>query len=854
MNKILSGYAQGNYFSADVNMDRRLMYVSTNGHYYYVIGQQDDLLSTYRLPDGSIMSHPMDDSAEAAFMIMDVDTDAVYGVQPLGISKAAAMEQCRKNPDYYMGHLMDAYEKTDRNMSADAMEYRVIGTLYDNSYDSADYRKLDSVEYEHRVASYEYNEKAAQKWLLENHAERWFGASFIPVKPDAAAYNNPVPGYYEARYGTKDRDELLKNIARDMGVETLGFSDGRKLEAVKPDAPFCIVTYQEDGMEVPVVLESGGSYNIQNADDVMAREVLHMMADMRMDVHDDKGRLIGSDRLFNVPEYSQIRQDIAAGADICAKGEPIHPARPELGSVMSFKFDGSAHEVTKSYSGGRFEAKGCFKIKEIESENVRFIPVENFVQPHDNSVTVQRFYAKPFTSESEAKKALADMGLHDMTNVNTSKSMIIADINEIKNTDWYKDNMACISMVEDNGLSWDNDFDIWAPTHRARLAEQMPDNVKSIDDRIVGNLGMLHVDNKNVLATVHAIEDFVKYHTDYVKNMSSCTDTQAVHHAELARDNAVKERDRFRDSILPGAKFDMSQIPVAGYTELGTKQTGSTSVRSHASANVSLERFNKWLADTGRLEAVRIGSYGLTKDDTKSKYYDKQDYYKGIINEGTAAEKFVSFKRVVDGNTLSDKDCEAVLLGEAVSIGNLHDKDGSLYDGYGVLVPKSFVTKGRKVNYYGIDTVRSKSDALAKRESAATGEAVKSDKPAARFFSNKYGTKYCSGEWNGSEVKFKPVFKDGAVNEDDCKKLLAGETVRLVHHDLSGECTSVCQLANMTYTDRKTGRKVSYTGIKELQRTYPDGSVVDCTKQGRGHEFDNMFDAQGQEASGPSFD
>lgn len=851
MNKILSGYAQGNYFSADVNMDRRLTYTSTNGHYYYVIGQQDDLLSTYRLPDGSVMSHPMDDSAEAAFMIMDVDTDAVYGVQPLGVSKASAMEQCRKNPDYYMGHLMDAYEKTDRNMSADAMMYRVVGTLYDNNYDGTDYKKLDSIEYEHRVASYEHNEKAAQKWLLENHAERWFGASFVPVKPDAVAYNNPVPDYYEARYGTKDRDELLKNIARDAGVGTLGFSDGRKLEAGKPDVSFCTVMYQEDGMSAPAVLESGGSYNIRNAGDVMAREVLHMMADMRMDVHDNNGRLVGSDRLSNVPEYSQIQQDIAAGADVYAKGELINPTHPELGSVMGFKFDGSTHEVTKSYSGGRFETTGSFKVKEIEPENVRFIPVENFVQKYGNSssVTAQRFYIKPFTSESEARKALTDMSLHDVANVNTSKSMVVVDINEIKDTDWYKDNMACIDMVENGNLSWDRNFDIWAPTHRAKLAEQMPDSkAASMSDS-----APLYVDNRNVLAAVHAMEDFVRYHEDRVRDMSPHADAQAVYDAGLACDDAVKERDYFRDSILPGAKFDMSQIPVTGYTGLGGGQTGAASVGSHAFANVTLAAFNKWLADTGRLDAVRVGSYGLTKDDTKSKYYDRQDYYKGVMNEGTASEKPVSFKRVVDGVTLSDKDCEAVLSGKAVSIDNLHDKDGRLYNGYGVLVPKSFMSKGRKVNYYGIDTARSEFDALAKRESAVTGETAKSDKPAVRFFSNKYGTKYCYGEWDGNEVKFKPVFKERAVDEDDCKKLLAGETVELGHCNSSGECMSVCQLANMTYTDRKTGKKVSYIGIKELQRTYPDGRVEDCTKRDRGHEFDDMFGAQGQEVSGPSF-
>lgn len=876
MNKILSGYTQGNYYSADVDMDERLKYLSSNRRYYYVLGQQDDLLATYRLPDGSIISHPLDSSAEAAFMIMEVDTDRVYGVQPLGMSMNQVNSSYQKHPDFYMGRLIDTYEAMDENMLSDTIEYRVIGALYsDTAGDNYSYDKTETIEYEHHVESSEGNERLAQRWLLENHAEHWFGASIVPVKENSIPYNNPIPEYYESLYGTRDRDEILLNIARELNVDTLGYSDGRKIEVSKLPQPFHTVSYAEfggaaalDSATTSNLFEVGGSYNIQNPDDVIARELLHMMADMRMETRDGAGNVIGVETLKNIPEYWDIQQAVAAGGDLVVQGELINPDQPEWGSAIEFRYDGQTREVTRSFSAGQFEYYGKFDVREIQPENVRFIPVENFAAAYTGIDTVQRFYEEPFLSESDARKALDAMQLHDMTDTKTSKSMVIADIETLKSSDWYKDNMACIEMINasEGVLSWDKNFDVWTSTHRANLTMAAP------DDMFIPSTASILVDNKNVLAVSHAMEDYVSWHQDRVANISPSEDPQVEDAMCRSLDIAIANRDYYRDSVLPMAKFDMSQIPIKGYAEIGIGQTGPKSIRSHASTTISFAGFNAWLQNTGNLNAIRIGCYGLTKDDAKSSYYDKQDYYQGIVKDNST-EKFVSFKRVINGRVMTDAECEKACNLEPVKLDNILKKAGGTYTGYGVLVPKSFIARGKTINYWGIDIAFSEADAsvkLSKSEDLKTksehkqaharatgGEkaAVKDGKldSAMKFFTNSYGTKYCSGEWQGKAIKFKPMFKNEPVKEDDCKKLLAGESVVLVRKDALGmEFQARCELQNMTYKDRTTGKPVSYIGIKELERTDAAGKPISMPE--RGHEFDNTVNASSERYSEPTFE
>lgn len=869
MNKILSGYAQGNYYSADVNMDERLKYLSSNRHYYYVLGQQDDLLATYRLPDGSIMSHPLESSAEAAFMIMEVDTDRVYGVQPLGMSMSQIEPSYKKHPDFYMGKLIDTYESMDENMLSDTIKYRVIGALYsdDMGTDYA-YDRLEMIEYEHRVESSEGNERLAQRWLLENHAEHWFGAAIIPVKENSIPYNNPIPEYYEALYGTRDRNEILMNIARELHVDTIGYSDGKKVEVSVIPQPFHTVSYMESGSmdsaPTSTLFEVGGSYNIQSPDDVIARELLHMMADMRMETRDGAGNVIGVETLTNIPEYWDIQQAVAAGEDLIVQGDLINPEQPDWGSAIEFRYDGKTREVTRSFSAGQFEYYGKFGVKEIEPENVRFIPVENFSAPYSGIDTVQRFYTEPFVSESSARKAMGAMRLHDIPDTRTSKSMVVADIKELENNNWYKDNMACVEMINasEGALSWDKGFDVWASTHRANLTMAAP------DDMFIPSTASIPVTNRNVLAVSHAMEDYVRWSEDRVQNVSPSEDPQIEDAMKRAFDTAKAERDYYRDGILPSAKFDMSQIPINGYVEMGSGQTGPKSIRSHASTSIAMPGFNTWLQKSGNLAAVKIGCYGLTKEDMKSSYYDKQDYYQGIVNINST-EKLVTFKRIINGRAMTDAECEQACKREPVKLENIPKMSGGTYTGYGALIPKSFESRGKTINYWGIDISFNAADASAKlsksedlktkseqkqaHAKATDGEKTSTkDKSSAEFFTNKYGTKYCTGEWQGKAIKFKPMFKNEAVSEADCKKLLAGEPVTLVRADALGiKFQSSCELQNMTYKDRKTGKPVSYIGIKEIERADMSGKSIPIPN--RGHEFDGTVSSSSSQYSGPSF-
>ena len=850
MYKMLSGYAEGSYFSADVDMDNRMQYLSTNGHYYYVLGQQDDLLATYRLPDGSIISHELDDDAEAAFMVMSVDTDTVYAVLPLETPMSEVRASMAKHPDFYMGKLIDTFETADENMVSDSMEYRIIGTAYsDVPGSSGTYDKTESLEYEHHVQSFEHNERAAQKWLLENHAEHWFGASFVPVKEGSTPYINPVPEYYESVYQTRDRNEILAHLAQEFGVETLGFSDGRKIEVEPSQEPYRTVTYVESTGKTMSAkqLTLGGSCNIENPDDAIAKELLHMMAAMRMETRDGAGNVVGTEALQHIPEFWDIQQMVARGEDIHVDGGLINPEHPEFGSSISLDYNGQDRTVTKSFSAGQFEYDGEFQVQEIERENVRFIPVETFYTS-DGAVPVQRFYTKPFTSEADARKVLTEMKPHEIQGVQSTCELMVADMEDLEDSDWYESNMRCVAMVEasDGALSWDENFAIWAETHAAKLEQASP------EDMFIPETAQIPVTEQNVLAVCHAMEDYIAWCDNRANNISPSEDPQIEDAILRGRDCAVEEHGDFMCDVLPSAGFDLSQIPIPGYEGWAAQQTSRTT--GMVGTYMCMSGFNNWLKQSGNLEAVKEGCYGLSKADTKSAYYDKQDYYKG-----TFGDKTVSFKRMLNGRMLSKEECEQLCSGQTVKLDGIPKKAGGTYSGYGTLQEKSFTAHGREIKYYGVGIsfkqpgkTAEKSDFVKKEpesEKKAHEEPAKqqdaddltSGKP--RFFSNKYGQKYCAGVWNGNKIRFKPMYKGVSVSSAECQKLLAGETVELEHVGLNGEpLTSYCQLANMVYKDRKTQKEVRYVGIRATGYYDKDGKAVSTT---RGHEFDDIDGASG---------
>lgn len=114
---------------------------------------------------------------------------------------------------------------------------------------------------------------------------------------------------------------------------------------------------------------------------------------------------------------------------------------------------------------------------------------------------------------------------------------------------------------------------------------------------------------------------------------------------------------------------------------------------------------------------------------------------------GTWNGKEVSFTRTWGGHRFTDEECEKLLNGEEITI-EMQGKDGGTYEVTGALANQEY--NGHK--YVGFE----------KRSNGNAG----ADDPA-----------YYKGTWKGKNIRFKRNFRGHEFTDEECQKLLAGETL-----------------------------------------------------------------------------
>ena len=158
--------------------------------------------------------------------------------------------------------------------------------------------------------------------------------------------------------------------------------------------------------------------------------------------------------------------------------------------------------------------------------------------------------------------------------------------------------------------------------------------------------------------------------------------------------------------------------------------------------------------------------------------------------EGTWKRKKVRFKRVWGGHRFTDEEVADLLAGKDVSITGLKSKSGKEYGVSGHLSVMTF--NGRK--YVGFEKV-SFLGADGKLATGGGGNAAD----------------YAEGDWNGSHVRFKRVFRGKKLTDAQVKNLLAGKeiTIKGLKSKAGKEYACKAKLANLEYNGRK------YVGLEQ---------------------------------------
>lgn len=170
--------------------------------------------------------------------------------------------------------------------------------------------------------------------------------------------------------------------------------------------------------------------------------------------------------------------------------------------------------------------------------------------------------------------------------------------------------------------------------------------------------------------------------------------------------------------------------------------------------------------------------------------------------EGTWNGKDIKFNRTWSGHRFTDEECEKLLAGEEIEI-EATSKAGKAFRVRGKLAEQTF--NGRK--FVGFE----KTDFVG----GSGGGADDSD--------------YCRGTWNGREIRFKKNFRGHVFTDEECKALLAGESVEVrgLKAKSGGTYGVHGKLAEMEYNGHK------YVGYKQEGFLKKEG-VPD---QWCGHEF-----------------
>lgn len=186
-------------------------------------------------------------------------------------------------------------------------------------------------------------------------------------------------------------------------------------------------------------------YNIasENINTVIANDVFKSMKGMFTSVTSFKDETTVTKKLENIPTFEEILKAVEKKETL-----EVHsnPDKTEYGEIYELTFtlkekDGVIH-VYQEYMYGQFSFDTDYVVYDIPDEKVGYIVAENFLCPMKGVPSISRFYHEAYDNLAEAKLAMKKMKLHK--DYDSVKEMYIANMDEMREREWYKKNINAI--------------------------------------------------------------------------------------------------------------------------------------------------------------------------------------------------------------------------------------------------------------------------------------------------------------------------------------------------------------------------------------------------------------------------
>ena len=251
------------------------------------------------------------------------------------------------------------------------------------------------------------------------------------------------------------------------------------------------IDWHDSNTKVKYMMQDG-KYDIADTDLLIAQDAYREASEMVSTTKSPDGAVIDSVSLENVPSFDEFLQAIKEKRTLTVQSKIVDIYQDENGkphefSELEFRLvpaDGCVR-VFKDYMFGQASYETYYAIDEIPNERVGYIAVENFLAPVKGCPTVQRFYHEPYRTLEEAQKALDEMVMHSEENhsgLGSIKELHIVDIDKIKDSQWYKNNVA----------SFGKPFTIFA--QEADPSKEDADEISEASDKSLEDLPPLFTD------------------------------------------------------------------------------------------------------------------------------------------------------------------------------------------------------------------------------------------------------------------------------------------------------------------------------------------------------------------------
>ena len=131
----------------------------------------------------------------------------------------------------------------------------------------------------------------------------------------------------------------------------------------------------------------------------------------------------------------------------CVAGETVTAYKTKLELQIT---NNSTFCFYTEYEGGQIRGHAEIFLEHVKDEDVRYVAVENFLCPSKYIPSVQRFYHEPFRDYAAFKAYFDNMELHHIQYCSSVKEMLIIDVSECQDSEWYQENMEIIRKIREN--------------------------------------------------------------------------------------------------------------------------------------------------------------------------------------------------------------------------------------------------------------------------------------------------------------------------------------------------------------------------------------------------------------------